>query len=378
MAAAQTEDLHKTPLYDTHVNWGGRMVGFAGYAMPVQYKGVIAEHEQTRTAASLFDVSHMGQVIVTGPDHETTARALETLMPGDLVGLNLGEMRYTLLLNDEGGIEDDLIVTRPAEDGTDGVLMIVFNAGRKDHDVAILREKLDSSIKIETFWDKALMALQGPKAADVLARYCDLPSKLSFMNAAATTIEGMDVYVSRSGYTGEDGFELSVSADDAVKLAELLVSNDEVEPAGLGARDSLRLEAGLCLYGHDMDDKRDPISAGLIFAIGKGRRVEGGFAGAPVVQKIIKDGASEKRVGVKFEGRLPVREGAEIVDENGAKIGVVTSGTFGPTIGAPVAFAYVPKDKAALGTELTAMVRGKPVKGVVEKLPFTPANYVRL
>lgn len=378
MAAASTETLLNTPLYDTHVQWGGRMVGFAGYAMPVQYKGVIAEHEQTRTAASLFDVSHMGQVIVTGPDHETTARALETLMPGDLVGLNPGEMRYTLLLNDEGGIEDDLIVTRPAEDGTDGVLMIVFNAGRKDHDVAILRDKLDSSIKIETFWDKALMALQGPKAAEVLARYCDLPSKLSFMNAAATTIEGMDVYVSRSGYTGEDGFELSVSADDAVKLAELLVSNDEVEPAGLGARDSLRLEAGLCLYGHDMDDKRDPISAGLIFAIGKGRRVEGGFAGASVVQKIIKDGASEKRVGVKFEGRLPVREGAEIVDENGAKIGVVTSGTFGPTIGAPVAFAYVPADKAALGTELTAMVRGKPVKGVVEKLPFTPANYVRL
>lgn len=378
MAAASTETLLNTPLYDTHVQWGGRMVGFAGYAMPVQYKGVIAEHEQTRTAASLFDVSHMGQVIVTGPDHETTARALETLMPGDLVGLNPGEMRYTLLLNDEGGIEDDLIVTRPAEDGTDGVLMIVFNAGRKDHDVAILRDKLDSSIKIETFWDKALMALQGPKAAEVLARYCDLPSKLSFMNAAATTIEGMDVYVSRSGYTGEDGFELSVSADDAVKLAELLVSNDEVEPAGLGARDSLRLEAGLCLYGHDMDDKRDPISAGLIFAIGKGRRVEGGFAGAPVVQKIIKDGASEKRVGVKFEGRLPVREGAEIVDENGARIGVVTSGTFGPTIGAPVAFAYVPADKAALGTELTAMVRGKPVKGVVEKLPFTPANYVRL
>lgn len=378
MAAASTETLLNTPLYDTHVQWGGRMVGFAGYAMPVQYKGVIAEHEQTRTAASLFDVSHMGQVIVTGSDHETTARALETLMPGDLVGLNPGEMRYTLLLNDEGGIEDDLIVTRPAEDGTDGVLMIVFNAGRKDHDVAILRDKLDSSIKIETFWDKALMALQGPKAADVLARYCDLPSKLSFMNAAATTIEGMDVYVSRSGYTGEDGFELSVSTDDAVKLAELLVSNDEVEPAGLGARDSLRLEAGLCLYGHDMDDKRDPISAGLIFAIGKGRRVEGGFAGASVVQKIIKDGASEKRVGVKFEGRLPVREGAEIVDENGAKIGVVTSGTFGPTIGAPVAFAYVPADKAALGTELTAMVRGKPVKGVVEKLPFTPANYVRL
>lgn len=378
MAGAQTENLQTTPLNDTHIGWGGRMVGFAGYSMPVQYKGVIAEHEQTRSSASLFDVSHMGQVIVTGPDHETTAQALESLMPGDLVGLNPGEMRYTLLLNDEGGIEDDLIVTRPGEEGTDGVLMIVFNAGRKDHDVAILREKLDPSLEIETFWDKALMALQGPKAADVLARYCDLPSKLSFMNAAATTIEGMEVYVSRSGYTGEDGFELSVAADDAVKLAELLVGNDEVEPAGLGARDSLRLEAGLCLYGHDMDDKRDPISAGLIFAIGKGRRVEGGFPGASVIQKIIKDGATQKRAGIRFEGRMPVREGAEIVDADGNKIGVVTSGTFGPTIGAPVAFGYVPAELAKLGTELTAMVRGKPVKGTVEKLPFTPANYVRL
>lgn len=378
MAGAQTENLQTTPLNDTHIGWGGRMVGFAGYSMPVQYKGVIAEHEQTRSSASLFDVSHMGQVIVTGPDHETTAQALESLMPGDLVGLNPGEMRYTLLLNEQGGIEDDLIVTRPSEEGTDGVLMVVFNAGRKDHDVAILREKLDPSLKIETFWDKALMALQGPKAADVLARYCDLPSKLSFMNAASTTIEGMEVYVSRSGYTGEDGFELSVAADDAVKLAELLVGNDEVEPAGLGARDSLRLEAGLCLYGHDMDDKRDPISAGLIFAIGKGRRVEGGFPGASTIQKIIKDGATEKRAGVRFEGRMPVREGAEIVDADGNKIGVVTSGTFGPTIGAPVAFAYVPAELAKLGTELTAMVRGKPVKGVVEKLPFTPANYVRL
>lgn len=378
MAGAQTENLQTTPLNDTHIGWGGRMVGFAGYSMPVQYKGVIAEHEQTRSSASLFDVSHMGQVIVTGPDHETTAQALENLMPGDLVGLNPGEMRYTLLLNEQGGIEDDLIVTRPSEEGTDGVLMIVFNAGRKDHDVAILREKLDPSLKIETFWDKALMALQGPKAADVLARYCDLPSKLSFMNAASTTIEGMEVYGSRSGYTGEDGFELSVAADDAVKLAELLVGNDEVEPAGLGARDSLRLEAGLCLYGHDMDDKRDPISAGLIFAIGKGRRVEGGFPGASTIQKIIKDGATEKRAGIRFEGRMPVREGAEIVDADGNKIGVVTSGTFGPTIGAPVAFAYVPAELAKLGTELTAMVRGKPVIGVVEKLPFTPANYVRL
>jgi len=378
MAGASSQDLQFTPLNDTHIAWGGRMVGFAGYSMPVQYKGVIAEHEHTRTAASLFDVSHMGQVIVTGPDHDTTAQALESLMPGDLVGLNPGEMRYTLLLNDEGGIEDDLIVTRPVEEGTDGVLMIVFNAGRKDHDVAILRNKLSSDFKVETFWDKALMALQGPKATDVLARYCDLPQKLSFMNAAETTIEGMTVYVSRSGYTGEDGFELSVSADDAVKLAELLVGNDEVEPAGLGARDSLRLEAGLCLYGHDMDDKRDPISAGLIFAIGKGRRVEGGFPGATTIQKIIKDGVIEKRAGVRFEGRMPVREGAEIVDADGNKMGVVTSGTFGPTIGAPVAFAYLPKDLAKLGTEITAVVRGKPVKGIVEKLPFTPANYVRL
>ncbi|MGJ8529755.1 glycine cleavage system aminomethyltransferase GcvT [Maritalea sp.] len=378
MAGASTENLFTTPLNDTHIAWGGRMVGFAGYSMPVQYKGLIAEHEHTRSAASLFDVSHMGQVVVTGPDHETTARALETLMPGDLVGLKPGEMRYTLLLNDKGCIEDDLIVTRPGEEGTDGMLMIVFNAGRKDHDVAILRENLDPSLKIETFWDKALVALQGPKAADVLARYCDLPSKLSFMNAAATTIEGMDVYVSRSGYTGEDGFELSVDANNAVKLAELLVSNDEVEPAGLGARDSLRLEAGLCLYGHDMDDQRDPISAGLIFAIGKGRRVEGGFPGASAIQKIIKDGAREKRSGIRFEGRMPVREGAEIVDADGNKIGVVTSGTFGPTIGAPVAFAYVPAELAKIGTELTATVRGKAVKGVVEKLPFTPANYVRL
>lgn len=379
MAGAESQDLLQTPLNDTHIAWGGRMVGFAGYAMPVQYKGIVDEHNHTRNAASLFDVSHMGQVAVKGADHDTTARALESLMPGDLVGLKPGEMRYTLLLNDAGGIEDDLIVTRPSEAGTDGTLLIVFNAGRKDHDVAIVRKALGDKLDIETYFDsKALLALQGPKATDVLSRYCDLPQKLSFMNAAAATIDGIDVYVSRAGYTGEDGFELSVAKEDAVKLAELLVSNDEVEPAGLGARDSLRLEAGLCLYGHDMDDQRDPISAGLIFAIGKGRRVEGGFPGAAKIQKLIADGVTEKRVGILFEGRMPVREGADIVDENGNPIGKVTSGTFGPTIGSPVAFAYVPKEKAKIGTELTAIVRGKPAKGKVTKLPFTPANYVRL
>lgn len=379
MAGAESQDLLQTPLHDTHIAWGGRMVGFAGYAMPVQYKGIVDEHNHTRNEASLFDVSHMGQVAVKGADHDTTARALESLMPGDLVGLKPGEMRYTLLLNDNGGIEDDLIVTRPSEAGTDGTLLIVFNAGRKDHDVSILREKLGDKLEIETFFDsKALLALQGPKAKDVLSRYCDLPQKLSFMNAAAATIDGIDVYVSRAGYTGEDGFELSVANENAAKLAELLVGNDEVEPAGLGARDSLRLEAGLCLYGHDMDDQRDPISAGLIFAIGKGRRVEGGFPGASKIQKLIADGVAEKRVGILFEGRMPVREGADIVDENGTPIGKVTSGTFGPTIGSPVAFAYVPAEKAKIGTELTAIVRGKPAKGTVTKLPFTPANYVRL
>lgn len=379
MAGADTSTLLQTPLHNTHLEWGGRMVSFAGYAMPVQYKGIVDEHNHTRNAASLFDVSHMGQVAVKGADHETAARALESLMPGDLVGLKPGEMRYTLLLNDKGGIEDDLIVTRPAEAGTDGTLLIVFNAGRKDHDVAILNAALGDKLAIETFFDsKALLALQGPTAAKVLSRYCDLPQKLSFMNAAAATIEGIDVYVSRAGYTGEDGFELSVANEEAEKLAKLLVSNEEVEPAGLGARDSLRLEAGLCLYGHDMDDQRDPISAGLIFAIGKARRAEGGFPGAAKIQALIADGVAEKRVGILFEGRMPVREGADIVDESGNPIGKVTSGTFGPTIGSPVAFAYVPAEKAKMGTELTAIVRGKPAKGTVTKLPFTPANYVRL
>lgn len=378
MAETAPETLQHTPLHDLHVALGGRMVGFGGYALPVQYKGIVAEHTHTRTSASLFDVSHMGQVTVTGPDFATTAAALETLMPGELLALAPGEMRYTVLLNANGGIEDDLIVTRPAEGlAPDGTVFIVVNAATKHQDLTLMQAALGSQLKFTLHDDRALIAIQGPKAPDVLNRHSTIAKQLTFMQAGPATIGSFDCQVSRSGYTGEDGFEISVSNTDAAALAELLLTEPELEPAGLGARDSLRLEAGLCLYGHDMNPDIDPVTAGLLFAIGKRRRTEGGFAGAETVLKTLADGAAQKRIGILFDGRMPVREGAELVDAEGGTIGRITSGTFSPTREAPIAMGYLPKPVAGIGEAVTAIVRGKPVTGTITKMPFVPQRYVR-
>lgn len=378
MAAGAQTDLLKTALYDRHVAAGGRIVEFGGYALPVQYAGIVAEHTHTREAASLFDVSHMGQMVVTGPNHATTIAALEALTPADLASLEPGQMRYTVLLNDRGGIEDDLIITRPAEgQEPDGVMYMVVNAARKHHDLDFFRAKAPADVAFDLREDVALIALQGPRAADVLGKHSDIAGKLGFMQASPAAIGGIAVNVSRSGYTGEDGFELSVSNEDAPALFDLLVADPLVEPAGLGARDSLRLEAGLCLYGHDMTDTIDPVSASLLFAIGKRRRTEGGFIGAEAVLERIASGADDKRVGIRFEGRQPVREGAELVDAAGTVIGKITSGTFAPTAQASIAMGYVPAEIAREGEPVTAMVRGKPIAGTIAKMPFVPQRYYR-
>ncbi len=369
---------NRTALFDLHVSQGGRIVDFSGYELPVQFTGIVAEHMHTRMMASLFDVSHMGQITVTGSDFETTSQALETLLPGNLKNLKPGSMRYTVLLNAEGGIEDDLIVTRPAEgQAADGVMFIVVNAARKAHDLAIFEEAFTDELEFELHEDKALLALQGPLAGAVLAELSDAPLKLAFMQAMPASIEGIECQISRCGYTGEDGFEISLKNNDAISLAKKLYADERVNPAGLGARDSLRLEAGLCLYGHDMDDTIDPVSADLLFAIGKQRRIDGGFVGAPRVLQIIKDGPENRRVGLLFEGRMPVREGAQIIDVQGKIIGRITSGTFAPSLKAPIAMAYVPSELAVLGNKVTALVRGREVVGTITRMPFVHQNYAR-
>lgn len=378
MAEEAQTDLLKTALYDRHIAAGGRMVEFGGYALPVQYAGIVAEHNHTREAASLFDVSHMGQVVITGPDHDTTIAALEALTPADLRSLAPGQMRYTVLLNEEGGIEDDLIITRPAQgQEPGGVMYMVVNAARKHHDLDFIRAKAPADVTFDLRDDVSLIALQGPRAAEVLAIHSGITETLGFMQAGPTLIGGIAVNVSRSGYTGEDGFELSVANEDAPALFDLLMADPLVEPAGLGARDSLRLEAGLCLYGHDMTDTVDPVSASLLFAIGKRRRTAGGFTGSDAVLARLANGAREKRVGIRFEGRQPVREGAELIDAGGTVIGRITSGTFAPTAQASIAMGYVPADIAKEGAPVTAMVRGKPISGTIAKMPFVPQRYYR-
>jgi aminomethyltransferase len=373
--ATLPETLHRTPFYDLHVKLGARIVPFAGYEMPVQYPtGILAEHNWTRRSAGLFDVSHMGQAYVTGPDHETAARGLEMLVPGDIAGLAPGRIRYTQITNSHGGIIDDLMVTRTAEEGR---LYVVVNASRRDVDYAWLREHLPKGVKLEPIEDYALVALQGPKAAAVLARHCPKASQLAFMTAGHDKFDGIACHVARSGYTGEDGFEISVSTKDAVGLVETLLADPDVKPIGLGARDSLRLEAGLCLYGHDIDEETSPVEADLVWSIGKRRRSEGGFIGADRITREIRDGAKRKRVGIKPEGRAPARDGSVITDSEGRAIGLVTSGGFGPTVNGPVAMGYVETAYAAPGTRISLVVRDKPMPGVVAALPFTPHNYKR-
>jgi aminomethyltransferase len=350
------------------------MVPFAGYAMPVSYPpGILAEHRHCRESAVLFDVSHMGQLRLTGDD---AAAALETLVPVDIVGLAPGKQRYALFTNDAGGILDDLMVTR-----RDDHLFLVVNAACKEADTAHLRAHLSTRCLIEPLPERALLALQGPKAAAVMQRLAPELAKLTFMTGGEATIHGIACFATRSGYTGEDGFEISVAAAEAEALARALLAEPEVAPAGLGARDTLRLEAGLCLYGHDIDTTTTPVQAGLTWAIQKVRRPggerAGGYPGAEVIAAQLANGAPTKRVGLVGLERVPVREGAHIVDDAGAAIGRVTSGTVGPSVGQPIALAYVPGALTVPGTVVHADVRGKRQPLRVSPLPFAPHRYFR-
>jgi aminomethyltransferase len=367
-----------TPLHGLHVELGARMVPFAGYDMPIHYSsGILAEHLQTRASAGLFDVSHMGQARLDGPDHATTALALERLCPADILALAPGRQRYTQFLNAEGGVIDDLMVTRPP--GADGRLGLVVNASRKAVDFALLDQALPAEVRLMRLDQAALIAVQGPAAARALARLAPESeiAAMPFMSARPIRFEAFATQVSRSGYTGEDGFEISLPAGEAEAFARRLLRESEIEPIGLGARDSLRLEAGLCLYGHELDETIDPIEAGLAWSIQKRRRVEGGFPGTARVQRALAEGPARRRVGIRLEGRAPAREGADIVSASSEPIGRVTSGGFGPSVGAPIAMGYVASAHAAPGTTLTLMVRGKPLAARVASLPFYPHAYHR-
>ena len=366
--------LRRTPLYELHRARGAKMVPFAGYEMPVQYPaGIIAEHLHTRAQAGLFDVSHMGQIRLHGAD---AARALEALVPGDLLALAPRQMRYTLLLNDRGGILDDLMATRVPEEAGDG-LMLVVNAACKEADLAHLQAYLDRAVAIEPQFERALLALQGPAAAAVLARFAAGVERMAFMSAAEVSIAGISCGVTRSGYTGEDGFEISVSAEQAAGIAERLLGEPEVMPIGLGARDTLRLEAGLCLYGHDIDETTTPVEAGLAWTIGKRRRAEGGFPGAAMILRQLAEGTARRRVGIRPDGRAPAREGTAVIDPTGNPVGTVTSGGFGPSVGAPIAMGYVDAAHNAEGSALSLIVREVARPAHVARLPFVPTHYYR-
>ena len=373
-----SEELRRTPLYDLHVALGAKMVPFAGYEMPVQYPaGILKEHLHTRAQAGLFDVSHMGQRFLIGPDHATTARALEAMTPGEFQSLGQGRQRYSLLLNDDGGIVDDMMATRPLSPDEDGELFLVVNAGRKSVDDDFIRARLPANVRFVLAEDRALLALQGPAAEAALARHCPYAAQLSFRAGIKTTFDGVPCHVSRSGYTGEDGYEISVPAEEAEDVAKALLAEPEVLPIGLGARDSLRLEAGLCLYGHDIDETISPTEAGLTWAIGKRRKTTRDFPGAARILFELLEGPKRKRVGIRPADKAPAREGAEIVDQNGKRIGVVTSGGFGPSAGAPVAMGYVDASHAADGTNIGLMVRGTARPAQVVPMPFVPHRYKR-
>jgi aminomethyltransferase len=370
--------LLKTPLHALHVARGGRMVPFAGYEMPVQYAGgIIAEHNHVRDQAGLFDVSHMGQAFLVGADHETVARALEALVPADIVNLAPGRQRYTQFTSPEGGILDDLMVTRPADPNEDGVLFLVVNAATKEADYAHLIAHLPSGVRLIRAGHRALVAVQGPMARQAVGRHCPEAVPMPFMSAITTQFDGIDCHISRSGYTGEDGFEISCKATRVRAIVERLLSEPSVKLIGLGARDSLRLEAGLCLYGHDIDTSTSPIEAALTWSIQKRRRAEGGFPGAERIQLEIAENPARVRVGIKPDGRAPAREGTEIRSLAGEPIGKVTSGGFGPTVNGPVSMGYVENGFAEPGTSVQLIVRGKPLPGSVVALPFVPHRYVR-
>lgn len=354
-----------TPLDTLHRSLGARMVPFAGYALPVQYRpGVMAEHLHCRAKAALFDVSHMGQLSLGGTG---AAAALERLAPGDFQALHPGRQRYTLLLNEAGGILDDLMVANYGNR-----LVIVANASRKEADARHLARHLPADVALEQHPERALLALQGPASAGIMAVLCPAAAALPFMGVVEASIGGIPAWISRSGYTGEDGFEISVPAGQAESLALLLLAQPDVLPAGLGARDSLRLEAGLCLYGSDIDELTTPVEANLAWTIGKRRRAEGGFPGAAVIQDQLQHGPTRLRVGLRPDGRAPARAGTVIVAEDGTMAGGITSGGFSPSLGAPIAMGYVRRGLAAPGTPLRLMIRGTAQPAVADAMPFVP------
>jgi aminomethyltransferase len=359
----------RLPLDSWHRSRGGRMVEFAGYSMPVQYEGIMAEHLWTRENAGLFDISHMGQLLIHGSEVDA---ALETLLPGELRALPDRKLRYSLLLGDSGGIIDDLMATRRGQD-----FYLVVNGATKHGDIEVIRQVLPKELIVDHMTGQALLALQGPKAAEVLDGVIPGVSELGFMEGNAFHAFGHPGWISRSGYTGEDGFEISIPAIAAEKLADALVADDRVKPIGLGARDSLRLEAGLPLYGHDLDRHTTPVMAGLTFVIQKRRRAEGGFPGAPRILAELEEGPVQKRVGFDVEGRQPVREGALVLDGEGNEIGKVTSGGFSPSLQRPIAMGYVAAGLAEPGTELKLEQRGKLFEARVAPMPFVPHRYHR-
>jgi len=377
--APSSAPLLRTPLNDLHLKLGARMVPFAGYSMPVQYPaGILAEHRQCRASAALFDVSHMGQLRLIGDD---AAAALETLVPVDVLGLAEGKQRYAFFTNASGGLLDDLMITRPAAGSPFGDLFVIVNAACKEADIRHLQTNIGHRCRVLPLPDRALLALQGPQAVTALARLNGAVGSLTFMSGAVVTLAGAECFVTRSGYTGEDGFEISVPAADASRLAEELLAQPEVKPAGLGARDTLRLEAGLCLYGHDIDTTTTPVEAGLTWAIQKVRRPggarEGGYPGAAAIGTQLSAGAPSKRVGLVGLERVPVREGTLLFDAHGHKLGHVTSGTLAPTADQPIAMAYLPADHAAAQHEVYAEVRGKRLPMRVSPMPFVPHRYHR-
>ncbi|HHK74992.1 MAG TPA: glycine cleavage system aminomethyltransferase GcvT [Rhizobiales bacterium] len=377
MSETSRDDLQVTPLHALHIELGARMVPFAGYDMPVSFPlGVMKEHLHVRSKAGLFDVSHMGQCLLHAP--EGVAAALETLVPGNITGLADGRMRYTQLTNEEGGIRDDLMITRIHEKDGEEWFFLVVNGACKSDDFAHIEASLAGRVKMEILAEKALLALQGPAASGVLSALLPGVEDMAFMSIRHfPDTEFGSLWVSRCGYTGEDGFELSVDGAQAEALARHLLAHEAVEMIGLGARDSLRLEAGLCLYGHDIDTTTSPVEAGLLWSIGKARRETGGFPGATRILREIRQGPARKLVGIRPDGRAPAREGTRIENENGEEIGVITSGGFGPSVGGPVAMGYVTAQQATAGSPLKLIIRGKAHGASVVKLPFVAHNYHR-
>ncbi len=374
------QNLQQTPLHALHERLGARMVAFAGYSMPVQYAdGLMAEHRQCRESAALFDVSHMGQIKLVGPG---SAAALETLVPVDVLDLAASRQRYAFFTNASGGILDDLMIARPADaEAGFGDLLLVVNAGCKQADIAHLRTQIGSRCNVVPLPERALLALQGPAAVKALARLAAGVGELAFMAGGVFEIAGARCFVTRSGYTGEDGFEISVPADQAVAMAEALLAQPEVKPAGLGARDTLRLEAGLCLYGHDINERTSPVEAGLQWAIQKVRRPggarAGGYPGAAAIERQLAASPPSKRVGLVGLERVPVREGSALFDAQGRALGKVTSGTLAPTANQPIAMAYLPLNHALPQHEVYAEVRGRRLPMRVTPMPFVPHRYHR-